>query len=80
MQVYLNVNNRKFTKDENLFSNYSCVLKVRVEVGDVIKIDSMKHPNRYNWFNNGFDTAWHHFIKIYFYLFIYLLQDPLRFI
>ncbi|KAM3598185.1 uncharacterized protein V6R79_014687 [Siganus canaliculatus] len=34
------------------------VIKVVVDVGRVIKIDSQHHPRRTTWHEHGFDTAW----------------------
>nr|XP_033811231.1 uncharacterized protein LOC117365226 [Geotrypetes seraphini] len=34
------------------------MLKVKVRVGKVKKIDSVNHPLRKTWHNHGYDTAW----------------------
>ena len=34
------------------------VLRVKVNVGNVIAINHQNHPRQYTWHNAGYDTAW----------------------
>ena len=34
------------------------VLRVKVNVGKVIKINSLNHPDKTTWHDRGYDTAW----------------------
>ncbi|KAI1903778.1 hypothetical protein AGOR_G00030720 [Albula goreensis] len=42
----------------NIPANQRVVLKLRVNVGRVKKIDSPGHPLRFTWHQNGYNTAW----------------------
>ncbi|XP_018429645.1 PREDICTED: uncharacterized protein LOC108802274 [Nanorana parkeri] len=58
--VYVSKNKEKALRypleDED--KKYQVVLKLRVNVGKVIRIDYQQHPLRTSWHDHGFDTAW----------------------
>ncbi|KAI5615827.1 GCRV inducedprotein 2i, partial [Silurus asotus] len=57
--VYLSRDLKKASRYPLLLSeNLRVVLKVRVKVGKVKKIDHQGHPMQKTWHDHGYDTAW----------------------
>ncbi|XP_058615266.1 uncharacterized protein LOC131529495 [Onychostoma macrolepis] len=57
--VYLSRDLEKASKYPlDLDEHRKVVLRVKVDVGRVKKIDHQGHPLQYTWHENGYDTAW----------------------